>query len=88
MSFMPAHTSPRDDCSSLVFRQLFEKESSTYSYLIGDADTSDAVIIDPVDLCADRDVTLAKELGLHLKFGINTHCHAGMLRIKRDSVVY
>jgi hypothetical protein len=36
--------------SGLIFRQLFEKESSTYTYLLADPDTREAVLVDPVDL--------------------------------------
>ena len=40
---------------NLLFRQLFEQESSTYSYLLADTDTKEAVIIDPVIETAKRD---------------------------------
>ncbi|XP_017279183.1 persulfide dioxygenase ETHE1, mitochondrial [Kryptolebias marmoratus] len=60
----------------LLFRQLFEKESCTYTYLLADKSTKEAVIIDPVLETLDRDVKLVKELGLSLKFAVNTHCHA------------
>ncbi|ORY23325.1 ETHE1, mitochondrial-like protein [Rhizoclosmatium globosum] len=63
--------------SSLVFRQLFESESSTFTYLIADrTHPNEAVLIDPVDSTVERDAKLIKELGLGLKFGLNTHCHA------------
>ncbi|KAJ1640901.1 beta-lactamase-like protein [Pavlovales sp. CCMP2436] len=67
----------------LIFRQLFEKESSTYTYLLADAVTRDAILIDPVDLTAERDlkvidgiVTPDGKQGLTLLAGLNTHCHA------------
>ena len=60
----------------LVFRQLFEKQSSTYTYLLGCAKTKEAVLIDPVLETADRDATLVRELGLKLKYVMNTHVHA------------
>ncbi|KAM3302170.1 persulfide dioxygenase ETHE1, mitochondrial isoform X1 [Capsicum chacoense] len=62
----------------LVFRQLFEKESSTYTYLLADAShpQNPALLIDPVDKTADRDLALVKELGLKLIYAINTHVHA------------
>lgn len=62
----------------LLFRQLFEKESSTYTYLLADASHPDkpALLIDPVDKTVDRDLTLVKELGLKLIYAINTHVHA------------
>ncbi|CAM9385022.1 unnamed protein product [Heterosigma akashiwo] len=40
---------------SLIFRQLFEAESSTYTYILGCPSTKEAIIIDPVDLTAERD---------------------------------
>ncbi|XP_019720883.1 persulfide dioxygenase ETHE1, mitochondrial isoform X1 [Hippocampus comes] len=60
----------------LLFRQLFESESSTYTYLLADAVSKDAVLIDPVLETVDRDLKLIEELGLRLKTAVNTHCHA------------
>lgn len=60
----------------LLFRQLFEKESCTYTYLLADTETKEAVLIDPVLETLDRDVNLVKELGLNLTVAVNTHCHA------------
>ncbi|EKX34149.1 hypothetical protein GUITHDRAFT_155822 [Guillardia theta CCMP2712] len=60
----------------LVFRQLFEKESSTYTYLLGDEASKEAILIDPVVETAERDAKLAEDLGLKIIYGINTHCHA------------
>nr|XP_057941300.1 persulfide dioxygenase ETHE1, mitochondrial isoform X2 [Doryrhamphus excisus] len=60
----------------LLFRQLFESESSTYTYLLADRETKAAVLIDPVLETIDRDLKLIHELGLHLKVAVNTHCHA------------
>merc|ERR1712198_645599 len=48
--------------SSQIFRQLFEKESSTYTYLLGDSESKEAVLIDPVIETAERDVKMVKEL--------------------------
>lgn len=48
-------------------KQLFETESSTYTYLLADQETKDAVLIDPVLETIERDLKLIKELGLHLK---------------------
>ncbi|XP_013881071.1 persulfide dioxygenase ETHE1, mitochondrial [Austrofundulus limnaeus] len=76
----------------LLFRQLFEKESSTYTYLLADKTTKEAVIIDPVLETLDRDVKLVKELGLMLKVAVNTHCHAdhitstGLMKRKIDGL--
>ncbi|XP_049585372.1 persulfide dioxygenase ETHE1, mitochondrial isoform X1 [Syngnathus scovelli] len=60
----------------LLFRQLFEAESSTYTYLLADSVSKDAVLIDPVLETMDRDLKLISELGLNLKIAVNTHCHA------------
>jgi len=61
---------------SLIFKQLFERESCTYTYLIADSKTKEAAIIDAVDIMIERDTALLKELELDLKFIIETHIHA------------
>jgi len=61
---------------SLLLRQLFEKESSTYTYLIADALNKEAILIDPVIETAERDMQIVKDLELNLKYVINTHVHA------------
>ncbi|XP_038998584.1 persulfide dioxygenase ETHE1 homolog, mitochondrial-like [Hibiscus syriacus] len=64
--------------SRLLFRQLFEKESYTYTYLLADSFHPDkpALLIDPVDKTVDRDLSLIRELGLKLLYAMNTHVHA------------
>ncbi|MCX6130220.1 MAG: MBL fold metallo-hydrolase [Proteobacteria bacterium] len=72
----------------MIFHQLYEAQTSTYSYLLADAVTKEAVIIDPVLDMAERDLQLIQELGLTLLFAIDTHIHAdhitgaGLLREK------
>ena len=61
---------------SLIFKQLFERESCTYTYLIADSETKETAIIDAVDIMIERDTALLKELELDLKFIIETHIHA------------
>ena len=61
---------------SLFFRPLFEKESSTYTYLLADSDTKEAIIIDAVAETQQRDIGLIEELGMDLKYIIETHVHA------------
>eukprot|EP01062_Namystynia_karyoxenos_P063831 TRINITY_DN56630_c0_g1_i1.p1 TRINITY_DN56630_c0_g1~~TRINITY_DN56630_c0_g1_i1.p1 ORF type:complete len:412 (+),score=139.88 TRINITY_DN56630_c0_g1_i1:72-1238(+) len=63
---------------NLVFRQLFDAAggSSTYSYLLGDRRTKEAVIIDPVLEQVDRDLVVAEMDGLKLIYAVNTHVHA------------
>ncbi|XP_034057035.1 persulfide dioxygenase ETHE1, mitochondrial isoform X2 [Gymnodraco acuticeps] len=78
----PLKATSRSYCSrmalteGLLFRQLFELESSTYTYLLADTETKEAVLIDPVLETIDRDLKLIHELGLNLKVAVNTHCHA------------
>ncbi|MBS1212491.1 MAG: fold metallo-hydrolase [Proteobacteria bacterium] len=60
----------------MIFRQLFDPQSSTYTYLLGDGRSREAVIIDPVFGQAGRDVALVKELGLTLLWTLETHVHA------------
>jgi sulfur dioxygenase len=60
----------------MLFRQLFDLESSTYTYLLADEDTREAVIIDPVLEQVDRDLGLVEELGLRLVYALDTHVHA------------
>jgi sulfur dioxygenase len=60
----------------LIFRQLFDQQSSTYSYLLGDDGSREAVLIDPVFEQARRDAALIHELGLTLVATLDTHVHA------------
>jgi sulfur dioxygenase len=57
-------------------RQLFDTETSTFTYLVWDEKTRDAALIDSVDTQIERDLQLIKELGLHLKYTLETHIHA------------
>jgi glyoxylase-like metal-dependent hydrolase (beta-lactamase superfamily II) len=56
--------------------QLFDTESSTYTYLLVDDAGRSAVIIDPVDRHQDRDLAHLKRLGLDLAYVLETHAHA------------
>ena len=60
----------------IVFRQLFDPESSTYTYLLADGRSREAVIIDPVYEQVRRDVALLEELSLRLLYSLETHVHA------------
>ncbi len=60
----------------LIFRQLFDQQSSTYTYLLADPGAREAVLIDPVFEQAQRDAALVAELGLKLGWTIETHVHA------------
>lgn len=60
----------------MIFRQLFDPASSTYSYLLADQRTREAVLLDPVFEQHARDAAPIRELGLKLLLTIDTHCHA------------
>lgn len=60
----------------MIFRQLFDATSSTYTYLLADEHGREAVLIDPVFEQAQRDLALIEELELKLKLVADTHCHA------------
>ena len=60
----------------MIFRQLFEPLSSTYTYLLGCEATGQAVLIDPVIVSMERDVAEIKRLGLTLAYSLDTHIHA------------
>ncbi len=60
----------------MIFRQLFDQASSTYTYLLADEQTHEAVLIDPVFEQHLRDAALLRELGLVLRYTLDTHCHA------------
>ncbi|VDL66382.1 unnamed protein product [Nippostrongylus brasiliensis] len=60
----------------LIFRQMIEFASSTYTYILGCGATRKAVIIDPVLETAKRDARIIRDLDLDLIYGLNTHVHA------------
>ncbi len=60
----------------MILRQLFDRDSYTYSYLVGDEKTRIALIIDPVLDQVQRYLQLLDELGLALRAAIDTHVHA------------
>ncbi len=63
----------------MIFKQLFEPTSSTYTYLIACEDTGACALIDTVVDTTDRDQELLSKLGLTLDFTIDTHIHADHL---------
>jgi len=71
----------------MIFRQLFDYETWTYTYLIADEKTGEAALIDSVAERAERDAQLLKDLGLKLKYLMETHVHAdhitGVTRMKK-----
>jgi len=60
----------------MLFRQLFDPETSTYTYVLADEDTREAVLIDSVKEQVERDLTLVEELDLKLVHTLETHVHA------------
>jgi glyoxylase-like metal-dependent hydrolase (beta-lactamase superfamily II)/rhodanese-related sulfurtransferase len=60
----------------MIFRQLYDAPSSTYTYLLADENTREALLIDPVFEQFQRDLALLRELDLKLKLVVDTHAHA------------
>ena len=73
----------------MIFRQLFEELSSTYTYLIGCEETGQAVLVDPVYPSWERDLGEINQLGLKLVYTVETHIHAdhitSALKLKQES---
>ena len=76
MPHADARTRPRHGDPLMIFRQLFEPLSSTYTYLLGCETSGQAVLIDPVVTMIDRDLGALHELGLTLAWTLETHIHA------------
>jgi len=74
--------------SGLIFRQLFEPLSSTYTYLLACRETGEAALIDPVYPTWERDACVLSDLGLRLSFTLETHVHAdhitAALRLRKE----
>lgn len=60
----------------MIFRQLYEPLSSTYTYLLGDEETGRALLVDPVIVAMERDLAELRRLGLTLAWTVDTHIHA------------
>lgn len=60
----------------MIFRQLFEPVSSTYTYLLACEESGEALLIDPAMPTWQRDLAVVKELGLKLMYTVDTHIHA------------
>lgn len=60
----------------MIFEQLFDPQSSTYTYLLADEETRDAILIDPVLEQVERDLGRLGELNLNLAYCVDTHVHA------------
>ena len=62
--------------SALLFRQLFDADTGTFTYLLVDVATAQGVLIDPVFEQHPRDLSLIQELGVDLEVSLDTHAHA------------
>ena len=60
----------------MIFRQLFDSTSGTYTYLLASRHGGEALIIDPVLEKVDRYLQLVRELDLKLVKAVDTHLHA------------
>jgi sulfur dioxygenase len=73
----------------MIFRQLHEPLSNTYTYLIGDEHTRRAALVDPVLPTWERDLKEVRALGLELAYTVETHVHADHItsakRLKREA---
>ena len=76
----------------MIFRQVFDNKSSTYTYLIASAKGREAVIIDPVIENVESYIKLLQELDLKLVKVIDTHIHAdhvtGASKLKQATNCY
>jgi glyoxylase-like metal-dependent hydrolase (beta-lactamase superfamily II) len=78
----------------MIFRQLFDYDTYTYTYLVADEASREAALIDPVDQQVDLYIQLLEELDLTLKVAMDTHVHAdhvtalSILRKKTDATTY
>jgi sulfur dioxygenase len=79
--------------NNVIFRQLFDEKTWTYTYILGDTTTHEAIIIDPVRDQVERDMRILSELGLTLTYILDTHIHAdhitgsGVLREKTGAKI-
>ncbi len=64
------------ESKKILFRQLFDQDTGTYTYLLADKQTREAVIIDSIKSRVGQYTTLLKELDLNLKYILDTHVHA------------
>lgn len=60
----------------MIFEQLFDPSTSTYTYLLGDEESRDAILIDPVLEQVERDLERLRAHGLTLAYCVDTHIHA------------
>lgn len=75
-TILRAQKSDNGNDNKIGLRQLFDDESCTFTYLLWDESTKDAILVDPVDTHVDRDLEVIQSLQLNLVYAINTHAHA------------
>lgn len=68
----------------MIFRQLFDPLSCTYTYLLGCEHTRQAVLVDPVMASLERDLAELRALGLTLAYSVETHIHADHITAARE----
>ena len=64
-----ASSTSEESPPKMGLKQLFDDDSSTYTYLLWDEQTKDAILVDPVDIQVDRDLDEVQSLGLNLIYG-------------------
>ncbi|KAK0087056.1 hypothetical protein PV325_001837 [Microctonus aethiopoides] len=69
-------TEPIPFSKNFLFRQLFDPTSYTYTYMLADISKREAILIDPVIEWVARDAKIIEDLGLKLRYALNTHMHA------------
>nr|CAH0103011.1 unnamed protein product [Daphnia galeata] len=73
---LSTHIERQPHSEDFFLRQLFDRESCTYTYLLADAYSKDAVLIDPVIELIERDLEVVGELGLNIRYALSTHMHS------------
>ena len=70
-----------------VSRQYFDKETETFTYFLLDSETMEGLIIDPVKEQFDRSLQFIEDLGVELKYVIDTHVHAVRVTSSNKSIL-
>ncbi len=60
----------------MIVRQLFDPDTSTYTYIVADPVTREAAIIDSVKSQVERDIQVMEEMGVKPRYALETHVHA------------
>ena len=73
--------------SKLIFRQLFDKDTGTFTYFLFDSETMEGRIIDPVKEQFDLSLQFIEELGVELIYVNDTHVHADHVTSSNKSIL-